>query len=120
MTRQVPNGKPAFETSSAVTAATTSRARGPQIPIVVFADVASNSWAEPSVGQVVREPLLVAHAHAAAGHDPEPVVGEPHDREVRDDPAGRVQQRRVDDAPDGHVDVRRRTAAGGTRRRPAR
>ena len=44
----------------------------------------------------VLEDLLVAHAHAAAGHDPEPVVAEPHDRQVGEDPAGRVEERRVD------------------------
>ena len=49
--RQVPKGKPASETSSFVTEATTSRARGPQMPTVVRAEVASKSWAEPSVGR---------------------------------------------------------------------
>ena len=69
MTRQVANGKPAFDTSSAVIEATTSRARGPQIPTVVHALVTSVSVRGAVLGQVVGEPLLVAHAHAAAGDD---------------------------------------------------
>ncbi len=39
--RHVPNGKPAFDTSSEVAEATTSRARGPQIPAVHQDEVAS-------------------------------------------------------------------------------
>ena len=82
--------------SAEVVAATTSRARGPQIPIVVHWFVTSWSWADPSPGSCIGEDLLVAHAHAAAGDDPEPVVGEPHDRQVGEDPAGGVEERRVD------------------------
>ena len=62
-------------------------------------EVASYSCAEPSAGQVVDEPLAIAHPVRAAGHDPEVVPPEPHDREVRLDAARLVEQRRVDDAP---------------------
>ena len=55
--RHVPNGKPAFETSSEVAEATTSRARGPQIPAVHHVEVASNSCAEPSAGRWSRNHL---------------------------------------------------------------
>ena len=41
MSRQVPNGNPSCDTSSAVTAASTSLARGPHSPIVVQAEVRS-------------------------------------------------------------------------------
>ena len=46
--RQVPNGKPACETSSEVTDASTSRARGPHSPSVVHAEVRSAIDAAPS------------------------------------------------------------------------
>ena len=49
--RQVPNGKPSCETSSLVTLARMSRARGPQRPIVVMAEVRSASCAVPSAGR---------------------------------------------------------------------
>ena len=55
--------------------------------------------------QRVREELPVAHPHAAAGHHPEAVVGEPHDRQVGEDPAGAVEQRRVDGPPGRDVDL---------------
>ena len=41
ISRQVPNANPACDTSSAVTAASTSLARGPHSPIVVQAEVRS-------------------------------------------------------------------------------
>ena len=44
-TRQAPNLKPSFETSSEVVDARMSRARGPHSPIVVIADVRSTSSA---------------------------------------------------------------------------
>ena len=53
--------------------------------------------------QVVAEPLLVSHPVRAAGHDPEQVVAEPHDREVGLEAAARRQQWGVDDASDRHV-----------------
>ena len=49
-----PNGKPSCETSSEVTLARMSRARGPQSPIVVHAVVTSTSDAEPSSGSASR------------------------------------------------------------------
>ena len=52
----------------------TSRARGPHSPIVVHAFVDVVELGRAVRRQRVREDLLVAHAHAAAGHDPEPVV----------------------------------------------
>ena len=56
-------------------------------------------------GHRVLEDLPVAHAHAAAGHDPEPVVAQPHDREVGEDPAGGVEEWRVDGPAGGDVDL---------------
>ena len=41
ISRQVPNANPACDTSSAVTEASTSLARGPHSPIVVQAEVRS-------------------------------------------------------------------------------
>ena len=55
--------------------------------------------------QGVLEDLPVAHPHTAAGHDPEVVVGEPHDRQVGEDPTGGVQERRVDRPADRDVDL---------------
>ena len=101
--RAVPNGKPSFETSSEVAAAS---------------DVAGARTPDPerrqrrrrvvelgrTVGrQVVAEPLAVAHPVGAAGHDPEVVAPEAHDRQVRLDPAGLVEERRVDDPSDRDV-----------------
>src|SRR4051794_2153933 len=53
--------------------------------------------------QVVAEPLAVAHPVRAAGHDPEVVASEPHDRQVGLDAARLVEERRVDDAAVGDV-----------------
>ena len=116
---EVRNGNPACETSSDVAPARMSRARGPHSPIVVNELVASNSCAEPSVGQRVGEDLPVAHAHAAAGHDAEPVVREAHDREVGEDPAGLVQERRVDRLARRDVDLVDAQPLEVAQRRPA-
>ncbi len=47
-----PNGRAALERSSAVVAATTSRARGPQIPITACSALASRSDTAPSAGSM--------------------------------------------------------------------
>ena len=59
--RQVPNRKPSCEMSSRVTEDRMSRARGPQSPSVVQADVTSVSCAEPSSGR-----LSMNHLRSAA------------------------------------------------------
>ncbi len=69
--RAVPNGKPSFETSSEVAEATTSRARGPQIPSVRQRRGGVEQLRGAVRRQVVAEPLAVAHPVGAAGHDPE-------------------------------------------------
>ena len=72
----VRNGKPLWLMSALPSAAAPrmSRARGPHRPNVVnaFVDVVELRGAVR--GQRVLEDLPVAHAHAAAGHDAEPVV----------------------------------------------
>ena len=59
-------------------------------------------------GKVVGEPLVVRHAVGAARDDAELLVAEPHDREVRLETTARRQPGRVDDAPDGRVDLAHR------------
>ena len=100
------NGKPSFETSSLVTDARMSRARGPQSPTV---HQRRGEVVDPrAVVQVVGEPLLVGHAVRAAGDDAEDLVVHPHDRQVGLEVAARREHRRVDDAADRHVHLPRR------------
>ena len=51
MKRQVPNGKPSFETSASVIDCSRSRARGPQTPIVAQLEVRSVICTAPSSGR---------------------------------------------------------------------
>ena len=93
-----------------------SRARGPQSPSVVHADVRSVTCALPSSGA-----WSATHLRSAMPCRP-PVTKrkcssrEPQDREVGAEAAARRQQRRVDDAPDRHVHLAHRDLLHGRER----
>ena len=98
-------GKASFETSSSASAASRSRARGPQ-----SADAAQprrlvleHRRAVP--GQVAGHPRDVVAADRAARDDEEVVLGQARDREVAHDPAARRAHRGVDDRADRAVHV---------------
>ena len=97
---------PSCETSSPVTLARMSRARGPQRPIVVQAVVTSTSVAEPSSGRRSRKSLRSAIPCAP------PVTmrnsSSPSRMIVRSDlnPPPATEHGRVDDPADGHVHLR--------------
>ena len=93
-----------------------SRARGPHRPSVVQPVVTSESWALPSAGEVVGEPLLVGRAVGAAGDHPEELLAEPHDREVGLEAAAGREDRCVDDPPDRDVHLPHRHALHGGER----
>ena len=109
-------GKPSLETSSPVTLARMSRARGPQSPRVHHAEVSIGELCGAVAGQVVAEPLAVGHAVRAARDDPELLVAEPHDREVGLEAAAGREPRRVDDPADRDVDLPLRHVLEGVER----
>ena len=71
------------------------------------------------VRDVGPQPRQLGGEVAGAGHDPEAVVREARDGHVGHHPAALVAPLRVDDAPDGAVDVVRRSPAGAGRALPA-
>ncbi len=97
--RAVPNANPWFDTSSEVAAPSTSRARGPHSPYVVkLFRVTSWSWAEPSAGRPSSKIFRSRIPMPPPVTTRNSIVGQAHDRQVGQDAAGRVQQRRVDGA----------------------
>ena len=114
ISRQERKPNPASETSSEVSEATMSRARGPQMPIVDTSSVRSvRSWSPSSSGRWPANHGPVGHAVGAAGDDPEVVVAQPHHGQVGAEAALRVEHR----ACRSPCRPRRRT---GRRRCPAR
>ena len=116
----VANGKPSCETSSPVTLARMSRARGPHRPIVAPGRREVGDLRAAVAREVVGEPLEVGHAVRAARDDAEPLVAEPHDRQVGLEAAARRENRRVDDAADGRRPSGARTPAARRRARRGR
>ena len=109
---------PRRETSSSVSEARMSRARGPQRPMVVtlVGQVGQRRRRRP--GQVVGEPLAVDHAVRAAGDHPEVVVAQPHHGEVGAEAALGVEHRGVDDLADRRRRTGRRRCAAPTSSAP--
>ena len=101
--RQRPNGKPSCETSSDVTLARMSRARGPQSADRRPRRRHVDERCRAVVRQRIDEQLAVGHPVCTAGDDPEDVVAEAHDREVGLEAATGAEHRGVDDPADRHV-----------------
>src|ERR1039457_4661835 len=86
---QVPNPNPACDTSSAVTEASTSLARGPHSPIVVQAEARSAREARGPGG--APPPLGVGPPAPPPGPPPDPARAQPHDGRAGANPAVLVE-----------------------------
>ncbi len=83
ISRTWPKGKAAFETSASVTAASTSRARGPISDSVPQSSVTSVERRVEAGGICSADPGEVMGAEAGAGDDVEVILGEPGRRSGR-------------------------------------
>ena len=97
-----------------------SRARGPHSAKQTRPDVMSLSSTLPSSGRCRRSHAEVVLPDGRPGDEQEAVRGDAGDGQVALDPAAPVEQLGVDDPADRRRRRRSRTAARGSRRRPAR
>ena len=97
-----------------------SRARGPHSAKQTRPEVMSLRSTLPSSGRCRRSQAASCCPYGGPGDEQVAVGRHASDGHVALDPAAAVQQLRVHDPADRHVDVVARTSTGGTRPRPAR